>query len=108
MGRHSQKFRELLENVPKPTDREGFTPELAATIITMMLQRSLQIIAELEENLADLEDEVTRLQSQLIEAAPAGKEQEWLGRARYEKEASKTEASEMLNSLLGKKGPKNE
>ena len=108
MGRHSQKFRELLENVPKPTDREGFTPELASTIITMMLQRSLQIIAELEENLADLEDEITRLQSQLIEAAPAGKEQEWLGRARYEKEVSKTETSEMLNSLLGKKGTKNE
>src|SRR3974390_1299627 len=95
MGRHSQKFRELLENVPKPTDREGFTPELAATIITMMLQRSSQIIAELEENLADLEDEITRLQSQLIDAAPAGKEQEWLGRARDKKEGFQTEDSQV-------------
>ena|SRR3974390_482896 len=105
MGRHSQKFRELLENVPKPTDKEGFTPELASTIITMMLQRSLQVIAELEENLADLEDEVTRLQSQLIEAAPSGQEADWLHRAKYKDQESKTETEEMLGRLIKNKKP---
>jgi hypothetical protein len=108
MGRHSQKFRELLENVPKPTDKDGFTPELASIIITTMLQKALYVIAELEENVDDLEQEVTKLQTQLIQAAPEGKEQEWLGRAKYEKEASKRETSEMLDKLLGKKGKQNE
>ena len=108
MGRYTTKFRDLLEHVPKPKDKEGFTPELASMIITQVINKALHVIAEQEETISDLEEEVTKLQSQLIEAAPAGKEQEWLSRARYEKEASKAETSEMLNSLLGKKGKQNE
>jgi hypothetical protein len=104
MGRHTQKFRDLLASVPKPDNAEGFTPELASMILTRTLQHALHVIAELEENIEDLETEITGLQSQLIDAAPAGKESDWLNRAKYKKQETKT----MLDDLLSRKDKKDE
>jgi hypothetical protein len=102
MGRYTTKFRELLEHVPRPTDREGFTPDLASIIITQVINNALHVIAEQEETIDDLEEEVTKLQSQLIESAPDGAEADWLSRAKYKDKKANSETNEMLNNLWKK------
>jgi hypothetical protein len=62
MARNAQKFREIIEMLPKPTDTQGFTPEVAALCLAQLANGALRIIAEQEEIIEDLEKEVTSLQ----------------------------------------------
>ena len=73
MGKHAQKFREIIELLPKPTDTKGFTPEIAAMCLAQLANKAFHIIQEQEEIIEDLENEVSALQAKAIESAPEWK-----------------------------------
>jgi hypothetical protein len=73
MGKHAQKFREIIELLPKPTDTKGFTPEIAAMCLAQLANKAFHIIQEQEEIIEDLENEVNALQASAIESAPEWK-----------------------------------
>jgi hypothetical protein len=104
MGRYSQKFREYLNAVPKPEDKQGFTPELASMALAQTINKALQVIQEQEETILDLEEEVTKLQSQIISGAPAEDTlAQTLERTKSQEAAIKDDVTNMLENLLGKK-----
>jgi hypothetical protein len=70
MGKHAQKFREIIELLPKPTDAKGFTPEIAAMCLAQLANKAFHIIQEQEEIIEDLENEVNALQANAIESTP--------------------------------------
>ena len=76
MGKHAQKFREIIELLPKPTDTKGFTPEIAAMCLAQLANKAFHIIQEQEEIIEDLENEVNALQASAIESAPEWKPKE--------------------------------
>ena len=69
MGRHTNRLREVLKQIP--TSPKGFTPEIASMCLTSLGQGALQIISELEEANEDLEKEVERLTMLMVEAGVA-------------------------------------
>jgi hypothetical protein len=73
MGKHAQKFREIIELLPKPTDTKGFTPEIAAMCLAQLANKAFHIIQEQEEIIEDLENEVNALQANAIKSAPEWK-----------------------------------
>jgi hypothetical protein len=104
MGRYSQKFRDLLNAVPKPEDKQGFNPELASMALAQTINKALQVIQEQEETILDLEEEVTKLQSQLILQAPEGGLEQALNSAKTKEDLVKDEATDMLEGILKKFG----
>lgn len=107
MARYSQKFRDLLNAVPKPDDTKGFTPEMASVALTHTINKALQVIQELEESLLDAEEEITKLQSQLITGSPTEDTlEQTLKRSKSEEEAMKDSVAAMLESILGSKKEK--
>ena len=67
MGWHSDRLRKVIQGLPGPKDRAGFTPELASRCLAQMANGALQVIAELEERNEDLSKEVDRLTEMLVE-----------------------------------------
>ncbi len=72
MGWHSDRLRMVIQGLPGPKDKAGFTPELASMCLAQLANGALQVIAELEERNEDLSKEVDRLTERLVEldAAP--------------------------------------
>jgi len=67
MGWHSDRLREVIQRLPRPKDKAGFTPELASMCLAQLANGALQVIAELEERNEDLSKEVDRLTEMLVE-----------------------------------------
>ena len=67
MGWHSDRLREVIQSLPGPKDKAGFTPELASMCLAQLANGALQVIAELEERNEDLSKEIDRLTEMLVE-----------------------------------------
>ena len=67
MGWHSDRLRKVIQQLPRPKDTAGFTPELASMCLAQLANGALQVIAELEERNEDLSKEVDRLTEMLVE-----------------------------------------
>lgn len=86
MGRSAQKLREIIELLPKPKDKEGFTPEIAAMCLAQLANKALQIIAEQEEIIEDLEKEVAALQGHAIDNTKLPDGSSWTWNAKPKKD----------------------
>jgi len=67
MGVYVDKFRELIESLPK-TPEDFKHPVHAASAMATMMNATLQCLASLEEALEDAQKENERLQEMLIDA----------------------------------------
>jgi len=67
MGWHSDRLRKVIQQLPRPKDTAGFTPELASMCLAQLANGALQVIAELEERNEDLSKEIDRLTERLVE-----------------------------------------
>jgi hypothetical protein len=66
MGVYTEKFRELIEKLPKTPDQFA-SPIHAASAMAQLTNGVLQVLASLEESLEDAQKENERLQEMLME-----------------------------------------
>lgn len=69
MGIYTEKFREVIDKLPKTPDQFE-SPIHAASAMAQLTNSTLQVLGALEEALEDAQNESLRLQEMLMDKAP--------------------------------------